>query len=503
MRKRTRTLGKTRNEGPGYFCRQRSLFFVGLSITERSRHYNDSNCHICKKLFLPNQLRIPDNDHLPGKYRGPTHNNYNLNFKDSHVIPVIFHNLSPAMIRILFSRRSLICMRDRLDKLSSYLAESQLSNLRSQFSDLSVEQFKLLTRKGIFLYDYIDIPGRLEETALPPRQSFRNRLPDNDISEEAYNHAVEDAANLDVSAIPSDHHEGYILEVDLEYSREFHDKHADLPFCMVREKPPGASQEKLLDTLTIRRFQQSIWLLDYIELNMRLRTASTNEFEKDLFKLMNNAVFGKTMENNLVTIQLSKLSAEFDKPLYVGMSISDISKICLYEFHYDYMLPTFGSKYRGMYTNTDSLIYSVECEDVHSDRKCDLTQFDTSDYPNNNQYDLPRINKKISGLMKDENNGRIMAEFVALRAKKCILSRCRTARELLKNTKVSKDCLDNFTVQSRNQNLIRSKLHQIFSISQRKVALSPYDDKRFVTPGTFLKARIRKLHLKVPYPWNP
>ncbi|XP_066590799.1 myb/SANT-like DNA-binding domain-containing protein 3 [Prorops nasuta] len=82
-------------------------------------------------------------------------------------------------------------IKNGLDKLSSYLTESQLKNLRSQFSDLSVEQFNLLTRKGIFPYVYIDSPARLEETALPPCQSFRKRLTDSDIIEEEYNHAIQ------------------------------------------------------------------------------------------------------------------------------------------------------------------------------------------------------------------------------------------------------------------------------------------------------------------------
>ncbi|XP_066596919.1 uncharacterized protein [Prorops nasuta] len=178
------------------------------------------------------------------------------------------------------------------------------------------------------------------------------------------------------------------------------------------------------------------------------------------------------------------------------MSILDISKTCLYEFHYDYMLPTFGSKCKAMYTDTDCLVYSIECDDVYSVMKRDLVKFDTSDYPADNRYGLPRVNKKVPGLMKDENNGKIMTEFVGLRAKMYTfkVQDCTKITKKAKGVKGNvidrnitfddyKDCLDNFTVQSRNQNLIRSKLHKVFSTTQRKIALSPYDDKRHITPG--------------------
>ncbi|XP_011698162.1 PREDICTED: uncharacterized protein LOC105456083, partial [Wasmannia auropunctata] len=218
---------------------------------------------------------------------------------------------------------------------------------------------------------------------------------------------VNDVTNFNVTDVALDSPIGYILEVDLEYPQNLHDAHTDLPFCPTRDKPPGKRQDKLLATVydkkryvihyrtlqqctrhglriskihRVLQFAQSPWLRDYIELNTKFRTLATNEFEKNLYKLMNNAVFGKTMENvrnhvdvrlltkwegrfnaeamiakpnfhsrsvfseNLVAVEMRKLEVKFNKPIYVGMCILDISKTCLYEFHHDYMLPSFQEK---------------------------------------------------------------------------------------------------------------------------------------------------------------
>jgi hypothetical protein len=368
---------------------------------------------------------------------------------------------------------------------------------------------------------------------------------------------VDNVSDFDVIAITLDSPIGYILEIDLEYPQHLHDTHTDLPFCPTRDKPPGKRQDKLLATLydkkryiihyrnlqqcirhglrvkkihRILQFAQSPWLRDYNELNTKFRTLAKNDFEKNLYKLMNNAVFGKTMENvrnhanvrlvtrwdgrngaeamiakpnfhsrsvfaeNVIAIEMRKLMVKFNKPIYVGMCILDISKTCLYEFHHEYMLPLYHEKCKIMYTDTDSLIYHIECDDVYNIMKRDIDRFDTSDYVADNVYGIPLVNKKVPGLMKDENNGAIMTEFVGLRAKMYALrvdgKKDTKKVKGVKSNVVAKmitfddytQCLREEIEMTRQQSCIRSKLHEVYTMIETKIALSPYDDKRYIVP---------------------
>ena len=185
-------------------------------------------------------------------------------------------------------------------------------------------------------------------------------------------------------------------------------------------------------------------------MNTKLRKKAKNDFKKDFFTLMNNAVFGKTMENlrklrdiklvttdkrrnllvsepiyhttkwfseNLLTIEMKKTIVKMNKPIYLGLSILEISKILMYEFWYDYMKPKYGDNVKLCYIDTDSFIMHVKTEDFYKDIADDAEKrFDTSNY----EVDRPLPtgkNKKVIGLMKDELGGKIMTEFVALRPK--------------------------------------------------------------------------------------
>ena len=208
-------------------------------------------------------------------------------------------------------------------------------------------------------------------------------------------------------------------------------------------------------------FDQSPWLKTYIDFNTQLRTAATNDLEKDFFKLMNNLVFGKTMESirkhrniklvmteetylrtvmkpnfksgvlfgeNLMGCEMGKIKVVMKKPVYLGQAILGLSKI-MYEFHYDYMVPKYSNRLKLCYMDTDSLVYHIKTEDFYADIADDVeTRFDTSGYipdgycvpgtAEQSHRPLPvGLNKKVIGLMKDELGGKIMTEFVALRPK--------------------------------------------------------------------------------------
>ena len=280
----------------------------------------------------------------------------------------------------------------------------------------------------------------------------------------------------DVGVLTNSSKKGYLLEVGVRYPRELHDYHNDLPFmcgCMViggvEKLAPSLCYKKryaihvraldqaLKHGLVLERihraieFKQSARMKEYIDFNTKLRTAATNDFEKDFYKLMNNAVFGKTMENirkhrniklvtnrevylkavmkpnfksgvrfssNLMGCEMGKIKVVMNRPVYLGQAILDLSKIVMYEFHYNYMKWKYsGNKLTLCYMDMDSLIYSIETDNFYKDIADDVKdRFDMSGY--NSSRPLPvGLNKKVISLMKDELEGEIMTEFITLRPK--------------------------------------------------------------------------------------
>lgn len=355
---------------------------------------------------------------------------------------------------------------------------------------------------------------------------------------------------------------GYILEVDLEYPDSLHDSHSDLPFCPEHIIIGESKQQKLVPNLNnkmkyiihyrnlvqclenglnlikvhrILKFKQTNWLQKYIDLNTTLRTSAKTDFEKDFYKLMNNAVFGKTMENiekrvdvklltnwtnhghikgiqsyiarpefhsisifseSLAAVQLKKTKLIYNKPIYLGFCILDISKTLMYNFHYEYMKKKFEQNVKLLYTDTDSFIYQIFTEDFYDDIKQDLVKrFDTSDFEASNIYGFPCINKKKLGFFKDENKGKILNEFVGLRSKMYALNvdnnivakakgvnKCVTKQFQIDDYK---RCLNNKQNIFSEMCRFRSIKHVIFTQKINKISLSHADTKRYLHTNSF------------------
>ena len=266
-----------------------------------------------------------------------------------------------------------------------------------------------------------------------------------------------------------------ILEVDLEYPKELHDFHSEYPLAPERlqinkvdKLVPNLHDKKKyvlhykslklylrlgLKLTKIHRgitFVEKAYMKKYIDLNTELRKKGTTDFEKDFFKLMNNSVFGKTMENirnrinvklvisekacnklakkpnfksanifheNLIAVHMEKTTVKLNKPIQIGMSILDLSKTLMYGFHYDYVKPKWGDKVALLFTDTDSLCYEIQTDDFCKDIKDDASKwFDMSNYEKDHPLFSER-NKKQVGFMKDECGGNQILRFVGLRSK--------------------------------------------------------------------------------------
>ena len=290
---------------------------------------------------------------------------------------------------------------------------------------------------------------------------------------------------------------GYILEVDLEYPKELHDLHNDYPMApevmnvkadmlsdktneiyelLNRKKPADEKTNKLILNLNDKekyvvhirtlhvvlekgsklkkihraiKFEQKEVLKPCIEFNTEKRKNARNDFEKDVYKLMNNACFGKTMEDkrkhldfevvsdetkymkcvnnpsfknshiineNLVGVEQQKAKLKLDKPVFMGMTILDLSKQHMYSFYYDVMKPKYADDVRMGYTDTDSFVFHIKTDDLYDDFKHIKKEMDFSDYPKDHKW-FDASNKKVLGKFKDETASKVITGFIGLRPK--------------------------------------------------------------------------------------
>ena len=399
----------------------------------------------------------------------------------------------------------------------------------------------------------------------------------------------EDVATFDLDTMNSDDKHCYTLEVDLEYPKELHDLHNCLPVAPERMnvssemyssyqthlaeqlKVKDTKVEKLVPNLNdkknyvvhsknleyyiklglkvkkihkVLKMKQSKWLKEYIDLNTGLRKKAKNDFEKDFYKLMNNAVFGKTMENvrnrielelvtdhkrmeklgadprlkniniireqnnqendeGLVSVERKKNVVKLNKPIYAGFSILELSKLHMYKFHYDHIKPKYDDKAKLLFTDTDSLCYHIQTDDVYADMVEDKDLFDLSNYADaeKTKFVYDTTNKKVLGKFKDETEGIPITEFVGIRSKMYSLlidgnKEKKTGKGIkkykLKNDHIRhadyKRCVyhDN-KIENMRQNTsflgFRSKNHEVHTMKYNKISLNAFDDKRHIYDG--------------------
>ena len=265
----------------------------------------------------------------------------------------------------------------------------------------------------------------------------------------------------------------------------------------------------------------------YITKNTELRKTAANSFEKDFFKLMNNSVFGKTIENirkrqnvllvgdcekaaklttrpnfdratifdrNLIAVQMKKTEVYFNKPVYVGQAILHLSKTLMFDFHYDHIRAKYKNAAELLFRDTDSLLYLIHTDDFYKDISRDVKtkKFDTSHYPESHPSGIETgVNKKVIGMFKDEVSGRQITYFVGLRTKLYsfkveddkIVKTCKGIKNVVKKELSFEDykqCLFSGEKEMREMNIIRSESHDIYSRKVNKDALCSNDDKRIL-----------------------
>ena len=371
----------------------------------------------------------------------------------------------------------------------------------------------------------------------------------------------------DILNTSDDSEVGYFVEVDLKYPEGIREKTKNFPFCpenkfsshdkftdymkkmkvdshtkckklicdwMDKKKylvhyrmlkfyvRHGMIVEKVYEVIS---FKHSKWLEKYINFNTQKRNKTKNDFEKDFYKLLNNAFYGKTMENvrNRSKIEFIKKDEEekmvkwqskltfngihkcyekydsftfkmnevlMDKPIYLGFSVLELSKLLMYETYYDKFQPYFGEENIQLhYTDCDSMVLSIKTQDIVNDLQNLRDLFDFSNL--NREHELfSEKNKKVVGKFKIETPGSIcIDEFICLRSKayayKCGGESSNKLKGISKsqskNIKFEEyyNCLFGGDYKKECENyIIKSMNHDMFLQKVTKNCLSAFDEKR-------------------------
>jgi hypothetical protein len=376
--------------------------------------------------------------------------------------------------------------------------------------------------------------------------------------------------DLDVAAVSAKSKIGFILEVDLSYPESLHADHNDLPCAPEHFSVPTAMlsphQRQLLETSGARRdptgnaklipnlypkkryvchyrtlqlylalglklvkvhrvvkFTQAPFLRKYIRMNTALRKKAKSKFEKDFWKLRNNAVFGKTIEGKrnrrkvdictnarkfkklvampafqsmrrfrakVVGVERQVTNVRLDRPIGVGFAVLELSKLIMWDFHYRVVKKIFPHS-TLCYSDTDSLLYEVRCNDLYRALLPHSSHFDFSDYPVDHPL-FSQINHKRPGKFHDELSGMAVHGFCGLRskmyaiklgnnsAKKAAKGVNRAVVEKQMTFQTYRDTLVSQRQTTTTNRGFRSFCHNISLIETKKLGLSCFDDKRYI-----------------------
>ena len=609
-----------------------------------------TTCHICDKKYTEKDIRVRDHCHITGEFRGSAHQECNLKLRinpEEIKIPVIFHNLrgydshfimqeigsivknntytkngkeikmninaipnnmEKYMAFMLGSHLTFIdsfqFMSSSLDKLVSNLPEEALKYTSKRFQK---EKLNLMTRKGIYPYDYMDSFEKFNKTELPTKEEFYSILNNEHISDEDYCHAQKVWNTFPLQTM-GEYHNLYLKSDILLLADVFENfrktclQYYKLDPCHYFTSP-GLSWDAMLKMTNIQlELMTDIDMFQFIEKGMRggisyianrygkannkymreyddkapskyimyldannlygwamsqylptggfkwmtdkqinkIDLAKYNEnsekgliievdleYPKELHNLHNDyplAAERVCVNNNMLSEYCKRISTKYNistglvhkliptlsnkekyvlhyrnlqlyltlnRPGYVGMCILDLSKTLMYNFHYNYIKEKYGDKAKLLFTDTDSLTYEIEAEDVYQDFWNDKDQFDNSDYPESSQY-FDKTNKKIIGKFKDEACSIPITEFVGLRSKMYSYIKDnnkggKTAKGIKKNiikNNIKHEDYKNVLLENKQMQhtmkTIRSSKHQLGSYEINKVSLSCFDDKRYI-----------------------
>jgi len=360
---------------------------------------------------------------------------------------------------------------------------------------------------------------------------------------------------------------GYLFEVDLHYPQELHDLHNGYALApelravynyMLNEWQQYQRKDtdckklissfydkknyvvhyrllklylklglKLTKVHRVLQFNQSNFMESYILKNTDERKKAANDFEKDFYKLMNNSVYGKTMENvrnrinfslvsseekalnfhntlkkrtifneSCVGVHLLKREVKLNKPVFIGQCVLDESKLLMNDFHYNFMLKKFKRENIDLlFTDTDSLCYEIRKQNPYEVIAANKERFDLSSYPKDHPlYDA--TNKKVIAKFKNEAvDGQMdyITEVVGLRSKMYSYTteidsaehhRCKGVKKYVVEkqfkTKLYKDVLHSRESHEVKQNGFRSYEHQLYTETVQKIGLSCRDDKCYI-----------------------